>query len=65
MNGIPTLNMVDSKTAEGVIGIQIHPARKPGASSILYLRNIRIIDHNAGDHINGIAIPEVVIDSPK
>ena len=65
VNGIPTLNMVDSKTAEGVIGIQIHPARKPGASSILYLRNIRIIDHNAGDHINGIAIPELVIDSPK
>ena len=65
VNGIPTLNMVDSKTAEGVIGIQIHPERKPGASSILYLRNIRIIDHNAGDHINGIAIPELVIDSPK
>lgn len=65
VNGIPVLNMVDQKTAEGVIGFQIHKLAPNAKGGALYIRNLRIIDENAGDHINGISIPELVIDSPK
>jgi len=62
VNGIPTLNMVDKKTAEGVIGFQIHKLGHNGGGGSVSIRNIRIIAENAGDHINGISIPELIVE---
>jgi glucose/arabinose dehydrogenase len=62
VNGIPTLNMVDKKTAEGVIGFQIHKLGPNGGGGSVSIRNIRIIAENAGDHINGISIPELIVE---
>lgn len=62
VNGIPTLNMVDRKTAEGVIGFQIHKLPPSGGGGSVSIRNVRIISENAGDHIQGISIPELVVE---
>jgi len=62
INGVPSLNMVDQKTVEGVIGFQIQRLPKNGGGGAVYIRNIRIIADDAGNHIDGIAIPEQVID---
>ena len=59
VNGVPTLNMADTKTAEGVIGIQIHKLSQGGGGGSVSIRNVRIISENAGDQIQGISIPEV------
>ncbi len=62
VNGIPTLNMVDGKTAQGVIGFQIHNLPKTGGGGSVSIRNVRVIAENAGDHIQGISIPELEVD---
>jgi glucose/arabinose dehydrogenase len=59
VNGVPTLNMADTKTAEGVIGIKIHKLSQGGGGGSVSIRNVRIISKNAGDQIQGISIPEV------
>lgn len=57
INGIPTLNMTDDKTTEGVIGFQIHKLPKAGSGGSVSIRNARIIAEEAGDQIQGISIP--------
>ena len=64
VNGIPTLNMADKKTSEGVIGIQIHNLPKNGGGGAVQIRNVRIVSEDAGNSIQGIAIPEVATDEP-
>ena len=59
VNGVPTLNMADTKTAEGVIGIQIHKLPSSGGGGSVSIRNVRIVSDKAGDQIQGISIPEV------
>ena len=62
VNGVPTLNMADKKTTEGVIGFQIHKLHKNGGGGAVYIRNVRIVAEDAGNGIQGIAIPEVAIE---
>ncbi|MBT5813373.1 MAG: DUF1080 domain-containing protein, partial [Opitutales bacterium] len=61
VNGVPTLNMADARTAEGVIGFQIHKLPESGGGGSVSIRNVRIISENAGDQIQGISIPEVSV----
>ena len=63
VNGTPTLHMIDGKTAQGVIGFQIHKLSQQGGGGVIYMRNINIISDKAGNHINGIEIPAREIDS--
>lgn len=62
VNGVPTLNMVDEKTAEGVIGFQIHNLPKTGGGGAVYIRNVRIIDDEAGNQIQAIDIPAHIVE---
>ena len=62
VNGVPTLNMADKKTAEGVIAFQIHKLPKQGGGGAVHIRNVRIIGDEAGHQIQGISIPEVAIE---
>jgi aldose sugar dehydrogenase len=62
VNGVPTLNMVDGKTAEGVIGFQIHNLPKSGGGGAVYIRNVRIIADEAGKQIQGIEIPTQIVE---
>lgn len=62
VNDVPTLNMVDKKMTKGVIGFQIQKLPKNGGGGAVYIRNVRIISDEAGNHINSIAIPEQAID---
>ncbi|MCZ6674617.1 MAG: PQQ-dependent sugar dehydrogenase [Verrucomicrobia bacterium] len=62
VNGVPTLNMADKKTTEGVIGFQIHNLPKGGGGGAVHIRNVRIVSEKAGDQIQGISIPEVEIE---
>jgi hypothetical protein len=61
VNGVPTLNMVDSQTAEGVLGIQIHKLSQDGGGGAVYLRNVRIVGTDALNGIQGIEIPAVTV----
>lgn len=61
VNGVPTLNMVDGETAEGVIGFQIHNLPKNGGGGSVSIRNVRIISEDAGNHIHGISIPALEV----
>jgi len=65
VNGIPTLNMSDKKTTEGVIGFQIHNLSKNGGGGSVSIRNVRIVSEDAGNSIQGIAIPEVAVEDKK
>ncbi len=65
VNGVPTLNMVDGKTAEGVIGFQIHKLPQTGGGGAVYIRNLRIIAEDPLNGIQGMSIPEVVVDGKK
>jgi hypothetical protein len=65
VNGIPTLNMSDKKTTEGVIGFQIHNLPKNGGGGSVSIRNVRIVSEDAGNSIQGIAIPEVAVEDKK
>lgn len=58
VNGVPALNMVDKKTAEGVIAFQIHKLPKKGGGGAVFIRNPRIIAENAAEQIRSISIPE-------
>ena len=42
LNGTPAANLVDSMTAEGFIGLQVHGSEKAGTQ--VKWRNIRILD---------------------
>jgi glucose/arabinose dehydrogenase len=57
VNGVPTLHLVDKKTAEGVIGFQIHNLPKSGGGGAVSIRNLRILTENPGDHYRAIALP--------
>ena len=59
VNGTPALHLVDQKTAEGVIGFQIHNLPKSGGGGAVSIRNVRIITENPGDHYRAIALPAV------
>jgi glucose/arabinose dehydrogenase len=61
VNGIPVLNMVDDTTAAGVIGFQIHKLAKAGGGGAVFIRNVRIVDEDAINGIQGISIPEAVV----
>ncbi|MDG2168247.1 MAG: DUF1080 domain-containing protein, partial [Opitutales bacterium] len=63
VNGVPTLNMIDGKTAEGVIAFQIHKLSKSGGGGAVYIRNARIVSEDAGNGIQGIEIPAVAMDA--
>lgn len=63
VNGVPALNMVDGKRSEGVIGFQIHKLPKEGGGGAVFIRNVRIVAEDAGNSIQGIAIPEVAVDA--
>lgn len=59
VNDVPTLHLADQKTAEGVIGFQIHSLPKTGGGGAVHIRNARIITKSPGDHYRSIAIPAV------
>ncbi len=59
VNGMPTLHLVDQKTAEGVIGFQIHNLPKTGGGGSVRIRNVRIMTENPGDHYRPMGIPAV------
>ena len=63
VNDVPTTNLVDGKTAEGVIGFQIHKLPKEGGGGAVYIRNVRIVSEDAGNGIQGIEIPAVAMDA--
>ncbi|MCB1120241.1 MAG: PQQ-dependent sugar dehydrogenase [Verrucomicrobiae bacterium] len=61
VNDQPVLNMIDGKTTEGVLGFQIHKLPKSGGGGAVYIRNVRIIEQDAVNGINGIEIPAITI----
>ena len=63
VNGVPTANLIGGKISKGVIGFQSHHLPDQNGSGAVYLRNIQIISHNAGNHIKGIEIPALKIEA--
>ena len=64
VNNVPTLHLVDQKTAEGVIGFQIHNLPKTGGGGAVYIRNARIISESPGDHYRAspLVAKEMAVD---
>ena len=57
VNGVPTLNLKDDRTAEGVIGFQIHSLPKEGGGGAVFIRNVRILTENPINQYRAIGIP--------
>ncbi|MEZ5278317.1 MAG: PQQ-dependent sugar dehydrogenase [Opitutaceae bacterium] len=57
VNGVPTLNLKDDRTAEGVIGFQIHNLPKEGGGGAVFIRNVRILTENPVNQYRAIGIP--------
>ena len=62
VNGVPTTNLIGGKTSKGVIGFQTHHLPDQDGRGAVYIRNIQIISHKAGNHIRGIEIPAQKIE---
>lgn len=62
VNDVPTTHLIDSKTAEGVIGFQIHRLPETGGGGAVYIRNARIISEDANNGIQGIEIPALTLN---
>ncbi len=63
VNGVPTANIIDGQSSKGVIGFQAHLLPHQDGGGAVYIRNIRIISNEAGNHIQGIEIPARKIET--
>ncbi|MFC2112060.1 family 16 glycoside hydrolase, partial [Bacteroidota bacterium] len=57
VNGIPTTHLIDSKTAQGIIGFQIHKRAPDIEMGTLQIKNIRVITENPWKYSQTISLP--------
>lgn len=64
LNGLPVLNMIDNKTAEGLLGFQIHKIPQTGGGGYVSIRNIQIIRQHPERYSREMSIPALRIEAP-